>query len=165
MTLTIASHDTPPREEPAICDDVLSLAKEVSHGDREPPVYVAGPTALHAAKRDVKLDDTTGSRIAAVDSAVWEQTTRSSPDGHTKIFFQPRLGAGPRAALRQAPRQLASPTLDVHAPAVDIDNSGNDGNDDRLPSYATSAEHASAATAGLPADTPDYNNATADNGA
>lgn len=148
-----------------MCDDVLSLAKGVSHGDRQPPVYVAGPTALHAAKRDVKLDDTTGSRIAAVDSAVREQTTRSSPDGHTKIFFQPRLGAGPRTALRQAPRQLASPTPDVHAPAVDIDNSDNDGTAGHLPSCATSAERASAATAVPPAGTPDCNNATADNGA
>jgi hypothetical protein len=163
MALTTASHDRPPGEEPAICDDVLSCAKGVSDGDRQPFVYAAGPTALHAATRDVKLDDTTGNRIAAADSAAREQTTRSSPDVYKKIFFQPRLGAGPRTARRQAAGQLPPP--DAHAPAVDIDNSGNDGTAGRLPSYATSAERASAATAGLPADTPDCNNATADSAA
>jgi hypothetical protein len=146
-----------------MCDDVLSCAKGVSDGDRQPFVYVAGPTALHAATRDAKLDDTTGSRIAAADSAAREQTTRSSPDVYKKIFFQPRLGAGPRTALRQAPRQLPPP--DVHAPAVDTDSSDNDDTAGRLPSCATSAERASAATAVPPADTPDCNNATADNGA
>ena len=56
-----------------MCDDVLSCAKGVFDGDRQPFVYVAGPTELHAATRDACLTKTQRQQTAAAGYAVREQ--------------------------------------------------------------------------------------------
>jgi hypothetical protein len=148
-----------------MCDDVLSCARVESDADSTAPVYAAVPTAPRAAAHAVKLDGTSTNRTADADSAVWEQTTRSSPAGHRKIFPNSRLGADPRAGPGKPLRRLPLPPPAAPAPAADTGNSGDDGTLGPLPSSARLAWHAKHAIALPPADTPDCNTAPAAAGA
>lgn len=148
-----------------MCGDVLSCARAESDADSAAPVYAAAPTGPRAATRAVKPDGTSMNRTADVGSAAWEQTTRSSPAGHRKIFPNPRLGADPRAGPGRPPQLQPAPPPPAHAPAADTGNSGADDTPGPLPSSARSGQHAKHATALPPADTPDCNTAPAVAGA
>jgi hypothetical protein len=143
-----------------MCDDVLSCARVESDADCAAPLYAVVPTAPRAGARDVKLDGTSTNRTADADSAVWEQTTRSSPAGHRKIFPKSRLGADPRAGPGRPPPQRPLPPPAAHAPVDDTDNSVDGGTRARAPSSAKSGWHANAANGPLHPDRPVRNTAT-----
>lgn len=146
-----------------MCDDVLSCARVESDADCAALVYAAAPTSPRAGARAVKPDGTSTNRIVDVGSAAWEQTTRSSPAGHKKIFPKSRLGADPRAEPVMPLQRL--PLLAARAPAADTGNSGGDGTPGPRPSSAMPGQHAKRANAPPLSDTPDCNTAPADSGA
>lgn len=148
-----------------MCDDVLWCATVESDADRAAPVYAVVPTSPRAAARAVKPDGTSTNRTADAGNAAWEQTARSSPAGHKKIFPKPRLGADPRAGPGRHLPQRPLPPPAAPSPAADTGNSGADGTPGPLPSSARSGGHAKHATALPPADTPDCNIVPADSGA
>jgi|GEM_PF-5796586 hypothetical protein len=148
-----------------MCDDVLSCARVESNADRAALVYAASPTSPRAGARAVKPDGTSTNRTADADSAAWEQTTRSSPAEHKKIFPKSRLGADPRAGPGKPLRRLPLPPPAAPAPAADTGNSDADGTPGLLPSSARPGRHAKHAIARPPADTPDCNTAPAAAGA
>jgi len=143
-----------------MCDDVLSCATVESDADCTAPVYAAAPTAPRARARAVKLDGTSTNRTADAGSAVWEQTTRSSPAGHKENFPKYRLGADPRSPPGRSARQRPVPPPAARGPVDDTDNSVDGGTRARAPSSARSGWHANAANGPLHPDRPVRNTAT-----
>jgi len=148
-----------------MCGDVLSCARVESDGDCLAPVCADAPTAPHAGGLAVKPDGTSTNRTADAGIAAREQTTRSSPAGHRKIFPKSRLGADPRALPGRPLRLRPLPLPAARAPAADTGNSGGDGTRGPLPSSAMPGWHAKHATALPPADRPDCNISPAATGA
>ena len=148
-----------------MCGDVLSCARVESDGDCLATVCADAPTAPHAGGLAVKPDGTSTNRTADAGIAAREQTTRSSPAGHRKIFPKSRLGADPRALPGRPLRLRPLPLPAARAPAADTGNSGGDGTRGPLPSSAMPGWHAKHATALPPADRPDCNISPAATGA
>lgn len=89
-----------------------------------------------------------------------ERTTRSSPDGHKKIFPKCRLGADPRTPPWRPAPQRSVPLPAARGPAGDTDNSVDGGSRAHSPCSARSGWHANAASGPLHPDTPNRNTAT-----
>jgi hypothetical protein len=154
-------HDRPASKGPTIRDDVLSHAREGSADGCPDPASAAVPTSPLDPELAVRPCGISAYRNAdaAIDGT--EQTVRSSPVGHRKIFSHTPLGAGPRLVL--LPWRL--PLHDADAPALGNGNSVGDGTLDHLPSSARPGPHANGATAWPPPGTPHCNNGTEHSGA
>jgi hypothetical protein len=147
------------------------------------PIAANGP---HAPTRAARPDGTRTNRTAAGENEGGDQSWRSSPAGHTKIFWKSRLGADPRTRrepqnpqprlLDAAPgsRHMTPPrplppsgpcTALAGEPDGDTADSDPDGKPYPAPWPHSVAGHARTATAGPPAGRPRCNTAPADTSA
>ena len=146
-----------------MCDDVLCCARVESDGDRTPSVYVAVPTAPHAATHAVKHNGTSHNRIAARHTHRRNKQLVAARTGTARSF--PGLGWALALALGLATLlgndRLGLPTF-AHPLAIPTTLATAAAATFRL--RAMSAVHASRHP-GPPADTPHCNYETGDSGA